>query len=506
MRMAIAKPPEEAAPLEVPGYELIESLGRGGMGEVFRARQISLDREVAVKVLRAELSASGWLPERFEREARTMASLRHPHLVTVHDCVRLGDGQLAIVMEYVCGGTLREKLKVSPQGLPLELAIRWIREIAEGLHAAHGAGIIHRDVKPENVLIDHIGHARVSDFGMAFSAGTDSTRYTQTGTALGTVGYMAPEQLRGQEVDVRSDIFSLGVMCYEMLTGHLPQGSFSPVRELRPEVPIKLERFVVAALRPDTQRRPEGLVGVIAMLREVERQPAANGLSRRKWVAAAGLAFAGGGGAWWWLGRNGGKDRGETTGTTLAAEPIIPLAPDGVAWQRVAWPENPAAKAVKGGWRLEKGVMVSDEQICILPLMQEMPQAWMARMRFRRMTGINSVEFFIRTQGGVASVLLSGWSQGKGGVQLVNNRTLMEEGAFTLSLENERVYDFTIEVRPERIRMWVDGALMNERYIKGATLGIAAPWEWQPDGNTAALGIGSWRSSTRFEWVEWRPL
>src|SRR5687767_7939644 len=130
VRLGMAAPAEEAPP-SVPGYEILESLGRGGMGEVFRARQESLGREVAVKILRSDLPAAGWLPERFEQEARTMATLRHPHVVTVHDCVRLDDGHVAIVMELINGGSLRTHLAAAPDGLPLAQALRWAREIAE---------------------------------------------------------------------------------------------------------------------------------------------------------------------------------------------------------------------------------------------------------------------------------------------------------------------------------------------------------------------------------------
>lgn len=509
VRLAIKEAPAEA-PLAVPGYEIIGALGSGGMGEVYRARQVSLDREVAVKVLRAELENTGWLPERFEREARTMATLRHPNLVTVHDCVRLGDGSIAIVMELVDGGTLREKVSVAPEGLPMELAVRWIREIAEGLHAAHGAGVVHRDIKPENVLIDDDGHARVSDFGMAFSAGAATARLTQTGTALGTVGYMAPEQLRAQEVDARSDIFSLGVLCYEMLTGHLPQGSFSPVRELRAEVPEMLDRFVIAALRPLPDRRPASLLAAIEMLRDLERHPYESRFSRRKLLATGAAALAVGAGTWWGLNR-GPKPNpaGPRNSPASPPAPESSLAKPG-EWNRVKWPEDPALKAVRGGWRIENNSIISNDDMCILPLVSQMPQAWMARMRFRRLSGIYSVEVFFRHRNGFGSCLVGGWSLSKGGVQVIDGRSLENEGGFALPLVNGQTYEMTMEVRPDVIRMWVSNQegrqFKDERQITNETLTVAMPWYWSPGPGDAALSIGSWKSPTQFEWLDWREI
>jgi serine/threonine-protein kinase len=138
---------------EIPGYELLERLGEGGMGEVFLARQLSLDREVAVKLVRRELLAEEWFLERLEREARLLARLRHPHLVTVHDFLRLPDGTAVVVMELVEGGSLRDRLRAVPNGLPLDEALTLIRQVATALAAAHAEGVVHRDIKPENVLL-----------------------------------------------------------------------------------------------------------------------------------------------------------------------------------------------------------------------------------------------------------------------------------------------------------------------------------------------------------------
>lgn len=470
MRLGIAAQPG-GTPSELPGFEMLGSLGRGGMGEVFRAQQLSLGREVAVKFLRADLPSAGWMPERFENEARTMAALRHPNLVTVHDCVRLDNGSVAIVMELVDGGSLRRHLAAG--GLPLAQALAWARDIAEGLRAAHSAGIVHRDVKPENVLIDTAERARVTDFGMAFSI-SESARLTQTGAAIGTVGYMAPEQLRGEPADARADVFSFGVLLYEMLTGRLPQGSFSPAGELRPEVPQAIDTFIQAALRPERERRPADMAAFLCALDARPR------LITRRRAIAAGVAAAAGAGGWFAM-----RDR--------EAE-----------WQRFEWPKDPGAVAICGGWRVESGVLISDEEIAIVPIARRMPMAFDVRLRFTRLSGDLSIGVFFRTPRGTAVCTLAARGKNLGGVQMVSGLTLEQAGAFEMPLENGRAYEWHIELRPTRVRMWVDGELKNERDIAGQPLAVPETWAWTPGVESPALLLGSWKSATRFEWCEWR--
>jgi serine/threonine protein kinase len=488
MRLGVHTGASPAPPL-VPGYEILESLGRGGMGEVFLARQESLGRDVALKVLRTDLAASGWLPERFEREARTMAALHHPHIVTVHDSIRLGDGRTVIVMEYIRGGTLRERIASAKGGIPIAQALTWFRQIADGLRAAHTAGIIHRDVKPENVLIDSAGAARVSDFGMAFSDAPEATRYTQTGTSLGTLGYMAPEQFRGGTVDARSDIFSLGAILYEMLTGHLPQGSFSPAKELRPEIPAAVDTAIQTCLRPDPARRPRDIAALFQII-DSQAGSASPFITRRRAILAGAVVTLVG--AELWLNRR------------YPRKTDAPAAPTG--WKPVAWPADPQSSALSGGWRRDGSAVVSDEQICILPLAQSLPDSWSVRLRFRRLTSQFSVEIFFRTPRGTATFTLDAWQKGLCGVQLVDGKAIDETDAFPLLLQNGRAYDWVVEYRAGRIAIFVDGQLRQERDITGKPLAVASPWLWQPGPGSPDLMIGSWKSATRFESVEFRPL
>jgi serine/threonine-protein kinase len=200
------------------GHCVIEDLlGQGGMARVYRGRQENLDRTVAIKVLPPYYAADPAFVERFKLEARAMAKLSHPNIVTVHDAGE-DNGRLYIVMEYVGGGTLKQRMATA---LPMRDVTRIFHEVASALTYAHSMGIVHRDVKPVNVLMDTTGRAVLSDFGIAKVLAT-SAALTHAGAGVGTPEYMSPEQCRGGTVDARSDIYALGVMLYEMLTGHTP--------------------------------------------------------------------------------------------------------------------------------------------------------------------------------------------------------------------------------------------------------------------------------------------
>jgi serine/threonine-protein kinase len=203
-----AEPPPE----NPPGLELLEPIGRGGMGRVFRARHARLDRVVAVKFLPAELAGDTSFRQRFEREARTLARLNHPHIVTVYDYGTLADGSGYLVMEHVPGGTLRERLPLS-----IEAVERVTRELVSALAHAHAEGVVHRDIKPENVLFDSEGRPKVADFGIARLLDTEQTSLTAPQQLLGTPRYMAPEARLGESGDPRIDVFAIGVMLQEML-------------------------------------------------------------------------------------------------------------------------------------------------------------------------------------------------------------------------------------------------------------------------------------------------
>jgi serine/threonine protein kinase len=241
------------APL-VPGYEVLSELGRGGMGVVYKACQVKLDRLVALKVLPPETAADPAFAERFTREARALARLNHPHIIAIYDFGQ--EGALSyFVMEYVAGVNLRDRLRQGP--LPPHEALAIMDQLCEALQYAHEEGIVHRDIKPENVLLDRRGRVKVADFGIAKLLQGQTGLYTLTGPwqVVGTVRYMAPEQMDNPlGLDHRADIYSLGVVFYEMLTGGLPVGRFPRPSE-KSAVDPRLDEVVLTALDADPARR-----------------------------------------------------------------------------------------------------------------------------------------------------------------------------------------------------------------------------------------------------------
>jgi serine/threonine protein kinase/tetratricopeptide (TPR) repeat protein len=246
-------------------YKIIEKLGEGGMGVVYKARDTKLDRTVALKFLPAQISLKEEDKKRFVHEAKSAAALDHPNICTIHEIGETKESQLFIAMSYYAGKTLKEKIAEMP--LPVDQAAEIAKQVAEGLGKAHKNNIIHRDIKSANIMITDEGVVKILDFGLAKLPGL--TKLTKEGTTLGTVSYMSPEQVSGEETDHRSDIWSLGVVLYEMITGQLPfKGEYEqailyaimnqepePITGLRTGVPLELEGIIAKALAKDPDDR-----------------------------------------------------------------------------------------------------------------------------------------------------------------------------------------------------------------------------------------------------------
>ena len=267
-------------------YEVLAPIGAGGMGEVFKARDTRLERSVAIKVLPADFAENAQLKMRFEREAKTISQLNHPHICTLYD---VGDGYL--VMELLEGETLAEKLSRGP--LPIEQVVRYGTQIAEALEKAHKAGVVHRDLKPGNVMITKSG-AKLLDFGLAkpseggvlsalTSLRTEKRNLTEEGAIVGTFQYMAPEQIEGGEVDSRTDIFALGAVLYEMATGKrafegkskasliasILTAEPQPISAMQPMTPLTFDRVVRTCLQKDPDERWQSAHDVAIELRAI---------------------------------------------------------------------------------------------------------------------------------------------------------------------------------------------------------------------------------------------
>jgi non-specific serine/threonine protein kinase len=330
----------------VSHYKILEKLGGGGMGVVYKAQDLKLDRCVALKFLPPDLTRDPEAKARFIHEAKAASALQHDNICTIHDVDEAQDGQLFISMDYYDGETLKKKIERGP--LPIDDVIDLARQISRGLAKAHEAGMVHRDIKPANILITKEGEAKIVDFGLAKLVG--QTKLTKAGSTVGTVAYMSPEQARGEEADRRSDIWSLGVVLYEMIAGQPPFGGDyenaviysivnadpEPLTGVRTGVPRELERIVVKALAKEPAQRYQHVdeLGTdLAVLKGEAGRDATARFARnrtpmsRRWIIAmaAAVTLVVVAAALWILREQDGSGRRYERAKSIGVLPFVPM-------------------------------------------------------------------------------------------------------------------------------------------------------------------------------------
>lgn len=290
----------------LPQFEILAMAGRGGMGAVYKGRQKSLDRLVAIKVLPADIHhSSADFAERFKREAKAMARLSHPGIVAVHDAGETTHGLLYFVMDFIEGTDVQRMLAAQGRFAP-EDALAITAKVCEALAYAHTHGVIHRDIKPSNVMVDAEGQVKVADFGLAKFTSADCGSITTSEMTMGSPDFMAPEAMRGHaQVDHRADLYAVGVMLYQMFTGTVPRGRFAPPSQAVPGLDKRLDHIVDKALQPDRDNRFATAVEMQTQIARVARpdqqhgsinQKTADPISRKRLVlpTLAALALAAG--------------------------------------------------------------------------------------------------------------------------------------------------------------------------------------------------------------------
>ncbi|MGB0991621.1 MAG: serine/threonine-protein kinase [Akkermansiaceae bacterium] len=510
----------------ITDYEIQKVLGHGGMGTVYQALHRELGRVVALKVFRAEGEAADLWIERLRVEGRMMAQLHHPNVLGIHDAAMSEDGLPYLVLEYIDGCDLREKLDQEKKLAESE-ALAIAMSVCAGLAAVHALGIIHRDVKPANVLISHAGEVKVSDFGISKDVtGTGSTSLTMTGTTVGTVDYISPEQASGQEVDARSDIYSVGVLLYEMLAGVTPRGAYEPVSEYG--VAAWIDDIVTRCLQRNPDKRYQSAADLLGSLQSggevskpdvclVSAGSSSQSTSRKAVVSAivivALLAAVG-----WSIFKRQEDDavaQSEYSSEPIVSEgdhfPPVEMIPaanlsEGGNGYRLLFPIVDAKRdGVKGSWEMEGGALLSDAShgACIR-IPHDPGNSYDLRFHWTRLSGAGSLAIFLPTASGMATLEIDERASHLGGLQDLDGQDMQTHGrSFSFKLENGRRYQIDVKVTLDHVSLWVDAKKVEYWRIKDKNASINKFWP-MPSGRF--LGLGARGARAKFEELKVRKI
>ena len=547
----------------IPGLRVNALAGVGGMSAVYRAEQSRLGRTVAVKILPTSSTPDPEARERFQREARILSGLNHPHILHIHDFGAMSDGTLYLVTEWADGGDLSKLIGGRPN--PPAQVLKWVQQIAEALDTAHARGVVHRDLKPANVLVLEDGRLTLSDFGLAHAVGGGFTAgLTAVGAVFGTFEYMAPEQMESaDQVTAAADIYALGVMTYQMLTGRVPRGAYARPSRIA-KVPAEVDAFLDSAMATDPARRPKsgaefarllahacraplrrrqrrlGVLGVTLVALALvwarseiirsEREAAAAAArsaavvaelrlleARRERAEAVAAAEAAR------LARAEAETAAARAAEAEAANPVpvesppaetrpeeVPALPSpgekaespAIPWTWVLPDVKPAANALAGEWKIVRGELVSGEDRCALALPVRLAINYDIAIEFTRNSGENSVAVFVPTLSGVGAFEIDAWDLGIAGLQMIDGQDMRRTNRFfPARLLNGEKHRLILEVRGSRVAASWDGEPRMAWELGERKLRVPPLWELRPE---IGLGVGSWKSPTTFHRIAYR--
>lgn len=535
-----------------PGLRVVSLAGRGGMGAVYRAEQIRLGRTVAVKIMPPEITPDPMARERFEREARVLSGLNHPHVLQIFDFGALPDGTLYLVTEWAEGGDLARLLAGKPQ--PLAFVQDWVAQIASALDAAHARGIVHRDLKPANVLVRADGRLALADFGLAHAQGQGfTTSLTMTGMIFGTFDYMSPEQMTpGAAVTAQTDIYALGVMTYQMITGRVPKGAYTRPSRFT-DAPAAVDALIDAAMSNEAELRPKK-AGDFA--RNLSAITGVKPKTRWGWIAGGVLVTAGAVAAWVLMPTESVSPPAvrpapvpvsaevavapppavvempvspepavepviAPAASPVAAEPVLVDAPAAhvsaptqtpqvkkavpqVPWTWVLSEVTPARDALRGTWSMRGKELVAGNDICVLRLPVQVAENYDVAVEFTRTGGRNSIGVFLPTRSGEGVFELDAWDMGIGGVQRINGQDMREHGQyFPAKLINGEKQQVILQVRGSRVSATWNGEPRMTWDLAGRRFDSTLLWE---TGAGIGLGLCAWKSPTVFHRVAYRAV
>jgi hypothetical protein len=514
------------------------------MGAVYRAEQTRLGRAVAVKVLPPLLAPDPEALERFEREARILSELNHPHVLHIHDFGSLEDGTLYIVTEWAIGGDLRKVLDGKAHSL--EQVQDWVRQICEALTETHGQGIIHRDLKPGNVLVFADGRLSLADFGLAQAKSVGSTApLTNHGALFGTFEYMAPEQMDpAGNVTPAADLYALAVMTYQMITGRVPHCSYTrPSRIVN--VPPEVDEFLDAALAHEVERRPASAAEFYRLFELACNAPRRRRRRRRINTVAVLVLLA----LIWsraevimadrrlanlWASLEAPADPPPPVPVIApAAEPPAQLnsaplsipesefdavfevepgvtpevkaqAVPTVPWTWVLTDLKPETQARAGDWHVAQNGLVSGGGACALSLPVPASTRYDIAIEFTRIAAGNSVVLFLPTASGPGTLEVDAWRAGTAGLQLMDGAELhRHQESFLERIRNGQKNRLIVQVRDAQMTANWNGETRITWDLKGRKLSLPAFWPLRAD---IGLGVGTWESSTLFHRIAYRII